>query len=55
MKSNLTALLLAAAFPLTFVQAQDSLSVEQSWFHKCPDNDNINGISSERAYKELVP
>ena len=55
MKSNLTALLLAAALPLTFVHAQDSLSVEQSWFHKCPDNDNINGISSERAYKELVP
>ena len=55
MKSNLTALFLAAALPLTFVHAQDSLSVEQSWFHKCPDNDNINGISSERAYKELVP
>ena len=55
MKLNLAALLVTAALPLLQLHAQDSLSVEQTWFHKCPDADRINGISSERAYKELVP
>ena len=55
MTFKLPKLLLAAALPLCGIQAQDSLSVEESWFMKCPENDNITGISADRAYKELVP
>jgi len=48
-------LFLSAVLFYSTASAQDSLSIEQTWYHKCPDADRINGISSERAYKELVP
>ncbi len=55
MRLNFNVILFSALLPLSFLQAQDSLTIKETWYHKCPDADRINGISSERAYKELVP
>ena len=55
MRPNFYTVLFFALLSFSVLQAQDSLTIKETWYHKCPDADRINGISSERAYKELVP
>lgn len=55
MKKFFASLALAATLPVFTWAQSDTLTLEQTWWQKCPENDRINGISLDRAYSELVP